>query len=87
MSVKHKVKVTQQDIDRGLRNECGDCPVALAARRKFGGLTSSDVMVDYTTLWVRDRLWGLPNAVSRWITDFDLKRPVQPMEFELEGEG
>jgi hypothetical protein len=41
-----KVKVTQDDIDNGIRNDVYNCPVALAINRKRGFVRRSSSLVD-----------------------------------------
>jgi len=79
------IKVTQADINEGLRGSCVSCPLARAAVRKL----NSPVMIG-------DRLivcWGgqrhkaeefrLPPVAINFIDDFDHGRPVAPFKFQL----
>ena len=76
-----KIDVTQEDIDRGVKGACTQCPVALALARAF-----PDVYVDVATtqLLVGDEFIRAPSVVSIFIEDFDDGEPVQPFSFDLD---
>lgn len=73
------IEVTNEDIRHGRRNSCSNCPVALAISRKLGKqafLGSHTWRIDGTKHF-------LPDGVIRFIHDYDLYRPVTPIQFEL----
>lgn len=86
-----KITVTQEDIDKGKRNMCSYCPVALACTRQFnatcrveyetlrGPLVVSVYHVDHT------QQFNLPFKVQCWVSYFDFHGPdeIKPIEFEL----
>lgn len=88
-----KVKVTEQDIQRGIQHDPRHCMVARACRRTFPGATSVLVGGVLATIrpapqpgeaWVNSTDYILPPAVIEAMCDFDNGRKVEPFEFELE---
>lgn len=80
------ITVTQEDIARGARWDCGTCPVALALTRAFGAqLHTSGAWVWRPT---RDEtaplLRPLPPEVGLFVSRFDNHRPVEPFTFEAD---
>jgi len=76
-----KIQVTQEDIEKGVRNVCAWCPVARAATRAFGKPMKA-------MRWrLEDVATGecieTPKEVSRWMFKFDDHQPVEPFEFEV----
>ena len=78
-----KIKVTQEHIDKGVKNCVFNCPVAIAATEAFGKPTTAN----YHTLLVGGkRLHDLPRKVKNFILRFDQygNAPwVKPFEFEV----
>jgi hypothetical protein len=81
------VEVTQKHINKGLRNDCRRCPIALAL--KDAGL--SDVVVMRSIVLIHPRRGSqyryscaLPTSVSQFIESFDSIQGVEPFSFELE---
>lgn len=83
------IKVTQEDIDKGMPISASFCPVALACKRVFNkdcsvtrgtGLTVYMGEENYT--WKRYK--HLPYSVKSFINNFDHQFGVEPFEFELE---
>ena len=79
------VEVTQEDIEAGESGECTECPVALALSRA-GFLPA--VMQTKTNFFSADGEvvsddWSHPVNVSRFIVDFDARRPVKPIKFNV----
>src|SRR4051812_35145467 len=78
------IRVTSNDIEDGQRHDPERCPVARALSRAgvlhFGVMLASIVVADghghVTSL-------PLPRQVTDWILDFDNRRSVQPMSFDL----
>ena len=90
-----KIQVKQDHIDRGKREHCQKCPIALAISEAFPGTQVSvfarirNTIIDdgdfVYRAYVRIDAIGriLPDSVSQFIDDFDFLRPVQPFEFDL----
>jgi len=76
------VKVTQEDIDSGLKSNCCECPIALAMKR-ISSMPSVGRL--YASCSVNSvRYWGvLPLAAKEFIHLFDDGFPVKPFEFEI----
>lgn len=77
-----KISVTQEDIDKGERNECRRCPVALAlARAGFSGweVDAGTIFLPHSTA----EPIRTPVEVTRFVLDFDEGLPVFPFTFEL----
>lgn len=76
-----KIKVTQKDIDRGVKNDCDSCPIALAMSKAFGHMISVN---DHE---YRSRIsftyYPLPVDVQNFIGHFDCEDQVEPFEFEV----
>ena len=79
-----RITVTQDDIDRGVRLNADQCPVALAATRAFG----CHMLLGYS-----GKLWPIyedvpmpiecPPEVRAFAEAFDWGLPVEPFEFEV----
>lgn len=88
--IKLIVSVTRRDIERGKRNSCIRCPIALALRRRFPdarlvAITISGARVEWG---LRDTplVASLPQKAMRFVGLFDASRArakVKPMRFEL----
>ena len=82
-----RVRVTQDDIDAGVRCDCVRCPVALALMRAVPGCREALVdcarfdmdMVDGPNLYDVP----LPIEVVNAIADFDTGAGMSPFEFDL----
>jgi len=80
-----KIKITQDDIDKGNRHSSISCPLARAINRIRGqgrflvSVTSNDWR------WKDDwhSYWPLPEAAIEFIRAFDAGELVKPMELEL----
>lgn len=83
-----RINVTARDIKRGESSNAYQCPIALAARRKFIGY---DVIVCLGNLYTRPRgshlnirLDGhLPVEACEWQTRFDEHGLGKPFSFTL----
>ena len=79
-----KVSVTKEDIEQGLPSNPNACPIGRAVQR--AGL--SDYCVTGSAIVVADQRQRtaallLPESVQNWIADFDKRKPVGPISFEL----
>lgn len=77
-----KIKVTQDDIDKGKRCLINQCPIALAVRRGTGLPTVYIGAVHFIT--GKFERVTLPPAAIEFIKKFDQQATVKPFEFELE---
>ena len=85
-----KIKVTQEDIDKGGRgtSHCMNCPVARAIQRETGFTTS--VWPTVAFIYNGSGPFSLPchvampSSVTEFVKAHDIQRPVEPFEFELE---
>lgn len=75
-----KIQVKQEDIDKGRRNVCFDCPIALALRREG----YRDVVVGSAAVRISTTVIELPRSARRFINRFDNRKKVQPFNFILE---
>ena len=85
------ITVTQEDIDHGKKGDCGECPIARAAKRAFPALfpTVSCYNLYLDSAPGRDDGHGtpLPQKASEFVQDFDRGRPVEPFSFEVSAHG
>lgn len=84
--MKITVDVTQEDIDRGHRLECEECPVAHALRRSLPTLRQVVVGRHYVTLGLASGTLTpeSPEGVRAWVDAFDRGEPAGPFSFTLE---
>lgn len=73
-------RVTQQDIDAGLRGSPRWCPVARSIRRRHH---VADVVIRSNTAQIGQAEYELPERVKDWIRQFDIENDVRPFRFEL----
>ena len=74
------IKVPQECIDNGIKNDPNYCPIALAIRNVVGKDLSIDVSID--EIRIEDRTY--PISFADFITSFDKGLNVEPFEFELD---
>lgn len=85
------IKVTQECIDRGERQICFSCPVAIAINRALPAgqrcIVSAIMIKIYKDYRMLDsdiiKTIDTSDEVRNFIKDFDSGREVQPFEFEL----
>lgn len=95
--MKLQVEVTQQDIEHGVKQDCGRCPVALALRRALRKqetyiqeviVHGNDIVVIYKNKGYRTLT---PQNITHFINWFDtygsLAIYAVPFTFELEFDG
>lgn len=79
--MKYTVNVTQEDIDKGKKGSCSQCPVALAGIRSVGkSFYVGPTMFAFRFNWIAE----LPKCVVDFIERFDSGQPVQPFTFDIE---
>ena len=79
------IDVTQEDIDRGRRGKCMECPIALAAARATGRASA------FTSHWAVNvdgaDFDEIDNAttpeIRKFIGDFDCGEKVSPFSFKM----
>jgi hypothetical protein len=87
------IRVTQDDIEQGIKADCYYCPVALALERTLGAVNvrvyhgSADWMIPPKWFaWKRRSKWYsriLPQEASVFVADFDAGAPVKPCSFVI----
>lgn len=82
-----KVNVGPMDIKRGLRKDCGACPIARATKRALGlrmstegVVVSSDIIIPQKDSYF-GRIYTLPKKAEHFIDRFDDGRDVKPFSF------
>lgn len=86
MTTPLTIHVTQEDIDRGIRRNCGECPIALAIKR--AGAVSVDAEHGVISLGDAEHnrfRFHTPSDASKFMADFDKCLPVTPFTFTLSG--
>ena len=92
VEVKTRIKVEEEHISKGVIGSKSECPVALAI---MGTGEWSEVFVGTNKISLRGKgkdKYGLPSPasvyipseeVANWIWEFEQKKDVKPMEFDL----
>ena len=77
----YKISVTQEHINRGKREDCAACPIALAAH-EHDYLRCALILRD--SVWVHGvKLTTLPIDARQFMTRFDKHCVVHPLTFDL----
>ncbi len=76
----YRVHVTAEDIAKGRRDSCVDCPIARALKR----VTTDEVQVTSENIQLGDASVHPPHAARMFVFAFDEGRPVEPFSFSLE---
>ena len=86
-----KIQVTQADIERGIKNRCDFCPVAIAISRHLP--TGLEITVFSEAMLFEGRFGDGPSTaidtdqtVVDFIESFDNGKPVAPFSFNLSAE-
>jgi hypothetical protein len=75
------MKITQEDIDNGIRGSIYFCPVANAFVRETG----KAVEVTESGIWDENKMIVRnPIELQKFIEDFDSAKVVKPQEFNVE---
>ncbi len=81
--MKFMIKVTQDYIDNGIKEDGDWCPVALAIKEL--PLIDGDVSVDGDSILLPDgEALDLPASVSDFVHAFDAGALVKPFSFEVD---
>ena len=80
-----RVRVTQEDIDAGVRGMCAGCPVALAVARAIPTATHVGIWAGAGILEFPDRIvdFELGELPTVAIAGFDEFGTMSPFEFDL----
>lgn len=80
------IKVIQEDIDKGVAEDCERCPIAIAIERAMPGF-SADVAANWTVVQDQSIVhrYRTPAGARHFIRKFDTLGAtfVRPFEFEL----
>jgi len=79
-----KIRVSAKDIKNGERDNCSNCPVALAVRRVFDA--DETIEVDGEEILIMSSPYcdiSLPPIVRKFVSDFDAGMKVKPFTFYL----
>lgn len=76
------ILVTQEHVDRGARQDCWECPIALALADATGRTWT--VRPDFLEDRRDGKRYGVSEDVFEFMGDFDSGDPVEPFSFELE---
>lgn len=74
------ISVTQEHINRGVTNDCGKCPVALALSDAF---PSQTITVEYLKIHIGAMWIETPDPVREFLPNFDWGDKVVPFSFDL----
>lgn len=89
MSETIEIDVTQDDINRGVRNNPWHCPISSAVKRRFKRRfkLNSEVTTDRNSCHICSEggcCWfRLDDTASQFILDFDMGQPVSPFKFTV----
>ena len=86
-----KIKVTAEDIQKGVQGLCDSCPVALAIQRYCEcdpNISGIDVIVDTDQITVNGVECGMPALAAEFVRQYDdlhddEAKLMEPFEFEL----
>jgi hypothetical protein len=78
------VNVTQEDIEKGVQKDCGDCPLALALRRELATFVAVGNAARGWEAWENGNIYELSQAAISFVKQFDAGLPVEPSTFRLE---
>lgn len=74
-----KIQITQQDIDKGMKDHVAGCAIALRLQQEF----AYEISVSGWWIWIGKDYYRATPEVRRWISDFDRSKPVKPITIEL----
>jgi hypothetical protein len=82
--MKLTVSVEQSHIDRGERNSCCACPIALAMNEQHPRDSSWRIGLATACIGWTGRASYLPPRAIKFVRSFDDKKEVKPFTFRLE---
>lgn len=77
-----KVRVTREDIRRGVQTDGHECAIARAAKRKIGGKIAVGSFYVYEGSTMKP-IYELSKSAQKFINKFDAGRNVKPATFCL----
>lgn len=84
-----KVRITQEDINNGVRYSFRHCPIAIASTRAMPFKSVCYVNKSVMFIYNKDhegrppREIQLPSVAQKFIEDFDQMKEVQPIDFDI----
>ncbi len=80
-----KIHVTQKHIDKGIKNNCLKCPVALALYEYSKMLCDNITVIHQLSILYSNRIeyYHMPKSIIRFIRKFDTNKKVKPFNFVL----
>jgi hypothetical protein len=88
MSETVTITVTQDHINKGVKQDCWSCPIALAIQDAMPGVICAEVLnpdLGFATIFGDDGDCGealLPDPARHFIAEFDNGQTVHPFAFE-----
>ena len=76
-----QITLTYQDIEKGVRKDPTQCPIALAIHRETG----HQARVEPHEIYFRHQAWQISPKVLAWVRRFDQGGEVWPMKLVMEG--
>lgn len=78
------IHVTQEDIDKGVRVSCEECPLARAVSRAYGTpIRVGAELIQFFSSKIDRNSVNLPPEALRFRIAFDKGLPVKPFSFEI----
>ncbi len=83
--MKYNIEVTQDDIDKGIRNSDTSCPIAKAVRRATGNKKPNAISIVRHKIRVGDSEAPTTKTIKDFIEKFDSvgRKAVKPFSFVL----
>ncbi len=83
--MKHRIVVTQEDIDKGEKLECSSCPIALAMKRVIKCKSVFVASATATVCWsgFNTETSKLPTRAGLFVRNFDGGMKVKPFVFSV----
>ena len=81
--MRKKIKIEQDQIDRGRKGHCAMCPVSLAITEQTGLLCTVGYAKIALEPGVDYRSMDTPKSVIKFISEFDISGTGQPFNFFL----
>jgi hypothetical protein len=82
---KVAVKITQDDIDKGIPKQCCECPVAIALKRMYPHTFFVNVNFFHVNLYNRASVqeFTMCEDMFKFTVEFDNGQPVVPMTVHM----
>jgi hypothetical protein len=82
------IHITQEDLDHGVRGNCGFCPVAVAAERAFQALAAFVYFASGRCILELGcnggRQFELPSLIGKFVLAYDNGEKVHPFSFTVD---